>query len=74
MADRHAYSPYTGNPYIHYWGVPFERQFHCESKKGQPRRTIIRSNESTAERLMNIQAMGQTTSNDMYALYRKKCN
>lgn len=43
--NRHAYTNFSGKPYIHYNSVPFNAQAKYIPQNGQQHRTIIRTND-----------------------------
>ena len=42
--NRHAYTDYTGKPYIYYNGVPFTKKYSGDCYQEHPYRTVVRTN------------------------------
>lgn len=70
--NQHAFTDFTGKPYIYYQGVPYEQNNNCCNKKEYPFRTIVRTitsngnivNHVPLNGLGRLQAISNFTANN----------
>nr|WBF70552.1 hypothetical protein [Megavirus caiporensis] len=49
MTSRYSYTNYTGNPYIHYHGIPYNENINDQLPSNNSNRSIIRSNQMPSD-------------------------
>ncbi|AGF85092.1 hypothetical protein QJ854_gp690 [Moumouvirus goulette] len=83
MTSRYSYTNFSGNPYIHYNGVPYDINIDNRQRllhNNNNNRTIIRSNQNTCPSIVQarndprLNAWSTNTRKDnLYTNYINKC-